>query len=1381
MDFKEVCDLFGGSIFPEEVRGNLAELSYRLSQPPCSFGPQTITTWACENLLRAIWHALSGHTLDQFTVLAQLISQPALPRRWLFRAHAHRVLFLSWFEHPACFRFCSLTGSPAKVTSDNGLAGGTLAHGVRRDVEACKELMQFATQQDIAEFHLFNAIYLLPSALDVARGLRPIVGKRDTGLSDSRLEYVQKTHQALHAAQNILDKCGLVSLSAYIDRLFHELAYAQGLPGTDSYIESMRAKYIATGDFHGLGIIELVLGNMACSTPFTSPIVLNMYIRDGWDDFGGDSSQYNPISNSANPLQSLDGHHVQGHPLPSLTNDLCSDAKKPAASEIISDTTCPAKDSICRSMVQDIFQHYESAKTHFERVGSARGVATATLYEACLRRLLIMAPVFAQTNENHIAELYYRADFLFMAWGDILNFRLAQAHRVSTYSETPDRLHIAYGIGRWAAETGNDEFVLYLGLFILRVARHAKYMRGQIHEARHQVQISMAIFDSGSRKSTALLQSLALETECLIGLGDHRSALRWLNNMNELSHNVVLAFKEDLRNYPEEMLENHLLFRNRVFAYQHHIKQVCNLAISIYPCITKDVVTLKDVIGDLMDRVTELDFFESTHVPTSVWLAETVMRLHFAQALVTIDTAEPLITPDSMVTALSESLDFVDDSNPVANLLYVEVLNRLGLEEMAAATLMDVGDHVCIALDLPEDLVSEPYLIQREVQGYELLLRGCIQTKQWQRGRRVLDTLEKLSPGYFTDVQGYTKVAPWERCLFAGLVMEGLEHHELALRFLAQSKRLYALNQLLWQAMSETGGRLVQLQTGGGRLANSYVRILLKMRDEGSYEQALEPFRSSRINSRTLQVFGHLSEYLIEDPEYEALAAVEADKKGLLMEQASSPLNMNRAQLIRDQYRAQLLLDLRSLPRARTHEEQVELTKLENDEIYLQSRLQTASRLRDWHQDPDSSDQGFWERAIANNSLDKILVILISVDEDGLALFGITNQGIYHVSFQTAINTGVMRSLVNECLHYFTSSEGRKPWAEGFESLALISAAISIPLEDAIETAEHTIFISSGDLTRFPFSTLVHRDRHLGIQKAVSQAPSLYNLLYLMARNGPRSPLGRFCAVAKPGKPSKKTRNTDEVELPMAGIESMLIALLLGTKPRNAQEMTREDMMKDFESCDWLHLGTHGSLDADAPFHSSLSLKDKLRVIDLLAVQSTVKMVVFSACFSGLGKATDRGDNLGFSHAVLAAGANAFIGALWHTHDLATLVHMYFFYWELLNHRDKVSIATVWQRATYNLYHLDQQKNNGVIIMLDSFINGWDAAEELGFQPGRLVKNGRRKLEDLKEELTLSAIEIDFKHPYFWAPFIVMGNGEQYIMSKLAGNASAEAKQDETM
>lgn len=344
MDFKEVCDFFGGSIFPEEVRSNLAEMSYKTSQPSSTFGPQTITTWACENLLRAIWHALSGH-IDQFTVLAQLISQPGLPRRWLFRAHAYRVLFLSWFERPACFRFCSLAGSPAKVTSDNGLKDGIIPHAVRRDVEACEELIQYATHQDVAEFCLFKAIYLLPTALDVARSLHPILGKRNSELSHPGVELIQTTHHALHAAQNILDNYSLVSLSAYVDRLFHELAHAQNLLGSDSYIESMRKKYMATGDVHGLGLIEMILGNMACSTPFTSPIALNMYIPDGWDNFGGDSSQYNPVTKSASSLQSYGCHHVQAHRLPSLTKDLCSNSEQPAASGTVFDITRPVKGS----------------------------------------------------------------------------------------------------------------------------------------------------------------------------------------------------------------------------------------------------------------------------------------------------------------------------------------------------------------------------------------------------------------------------------------------------------------------------------------------------------------------------------------------------------------------------------------------------------------------------------------------------------------------------------------------------------------------------------------------------------------------------------------------------------------------------------------------------------------------------------------------------------------------------------------------------------------------------------------------------------------------------------------------------------------------------
>lgn len=176
----------------------------------------------------------------------------------------------------------------------------------------------------------------------------------------------------------------------------------------------------------------------------------------------------------------------------------------------------------------------------------------------------------------------------------------------------------------------------------------------------------------------------------------------------------------------------------------------------------------------------------------------------------------------------------------------------------------------------------------------------------------------------------------------------------------------------------------------------------------------------------------------------------------------------------------------------------------------------------------------------------------------------------------------------------------------------------------------------------------------------------------------------------------------------------------------------------------------------------------------MLAIGSTVKVVVFSACLSGLSKATNRGDVLGLLHAVLAAGANIYIGALWHSNDLATIVHMFLFYWDLIHHEDRVSIATLWHRATLALFSLKKENSEGIIGMVDAFVNGRDAAEEEGLRPGTVVRNGRRKLLDLKDEIESSGNEFDFTHPCFWAPFIIMGNAEQYYMAQIGDRDSVD-------
>ena len=97
-----------------------------------------------------------------------------------------------------------------------------------------------------------------------------------------------------------------------------------------------------------------------------------------------------------------------------------------------------------------------------------------------------------------------------------------------------------------------------------------------------------------------------------------------------------------------------------------------------------------------------------------------------------------------------------------------------------------------------------------------------------------------------------------------------------------------------------------------------------------------------------------------------------------------------------------------------------------------------------------------------------------------------------------------------------------------------------------------------------------------------------------------------------------------------------------------------------------------------------------------------------------------------------------------------------------------MSIAILWHRATLALFSLKTENNEGIIGMIDAFVNGWDAAEEEGLRPGT------RKLLDLKDEIESSGNEFDFTHPCFWAPFITMGNAEQCYMAQMGDRDSVD-------
>jgi len=146
---------------------------------------------------------------------------------------------------------------------------------------------------------------------------------------------------------------------------------------------------------------------------------------------------------------------------------------------------------------------------------------------------------------------------------------------------------------------------------------------------------------------------------------------------------------------------------------------------------------------------------------------------------------------------------------------------------------------------------------------------------------------------------------------------------------------------------------------------------------------------------------------------------------------------------------------------------------------------------------------------------------------------------------------------------------------------------------------------------------------------------------------------------------------------------------------------------------DYLHLATHGSLNRNAPLLSALELEadgendGRLEVYEIAGMKLHARLITLSACETGLGSGyfteTPGGDEfVGLTRAFLSAGGQNVLASLWAVNDQSTRELMVRFYRHLL------------------------------------------------------VTGGAEALARAQRELRLS--DIRYRHPYYWAGFVISGS-----------------------
>jgi CHAT domain-containing protein len=171
---------------------------------------------------------------------------------------------------------------------------------------------------------------------------------------------------------------------------------------------------------------------------------------------------------------------------------------------------------------------------------------------------------------------------------------------------------------------------------------------------------------------------------------------------------------------------------------------------------------------------------------------------------------------------------------------------------------------------------------------------------------------------------------------------------------------------------------------------------------------------------------------------------------------------------------------------------------------------------------------------------------------------------------------------------------------------------------------------------------------------------------------------------------------------------------------------------------DILHFAAHTELKQDDPLSSAVLLakssndSGRLEVRDIFTLDLNASLVVLSGCETALGKLSSGDELVGLTRAFIYAGTPSVVASLWKVDDASTAQLMSSFYRNL---KSKTKVESLRQAQ------LDMIRGKANSPLL--------AQRGVG---------GVAKLGEVGAPRSAPS-SVSLSHPYFWAPFILVGDG----------------------
>ncbi len=267
---------------------------------------------------------------------------------------------------------------------------------------------------------------------------------------------------------------------------------------------------------------------------------------------------------------------------------------------------------------------------------------------------------------------------------------------------------------------------------------------------------------------------------------------------------------------------------------------------------------------------------------------------------------------------------------------------------------------------------------------------------------------------------------------------------------------------------------------------------------------------------------------------------------------------------------------------------------------------------------------------------------------DRLLAWVLTRDGVREVTFPVALPRADLARLVDA---YRDALIRISPNAQAVSDK--IGQLLLAPLQ--LPAGKRLVIVPHGPLHYLPFQALRLDGQYLIERNPISIAPSIS----IAARLAQRTPTAsaRLLAFGNPAI------NPDVAD-PLPGAEREVQALARqfpGARLYFREQANKDNFLKDAPSSPLVHVAAHAMADTLDPLHSKVLLADEngqpnyLEAKDVMGMKlGGVAMVALSACESGLGRVENGDEVLGFTRSFLSAGTSTLLASLWPVSDAAT-------------------------------------------------------------------------------------------------------------------------------